>query len=178
MRYEWAEIPEDQKNVLPPEFRNIAFKELFAKAAGVNGCIIKHFEAASDARAILVNLALLLKSPGVKLGGLTLKGIEEAVGVHNITYDGSALIISTTEHVAVRSLLEEDLPSNVVGVQNTPACKEALNQATQGLGTEVDGLNATISIENVSPRAEFPLYFVGRIYAADLVSGNQKAAAH
>lgn len=164
-KYDWNEVPESQKNELPTNFRNVAFRRLFEKLTAKPGSIIKHYVAGPAARAILVDLPSLMDTEGLNWEGPTVNEIEYKLVMRRLPDTYTALIISTVEKDAIASLFEGNLPSYFVGVQNTPSCKKVFEEAFDGLGTEIEKLKASVSVINVSLQAEFAFYFIWRIYA-------------
>jgi flagellar motor component MotA len=131
---QWTEVPGERKEQLPPEFKNHAFRHLFEKVLNAGGEIISRFECVRPtASAILVDVYNLSNAPGARReGSLDLEKIEERQQLTTAKVSPVALIISTTDTGEIEALLKGELPASLVGVQNTPGCKQAFEQAMRG----------------------------------------------
>jgi hypothetical protein len=175
--YGWNEVPEDQKEQLPAEFKNASFRLLFETGIAAGAKVVKHFESGTNIRTVVIDLAPLLTYPRRCEDGLTLSDLSRLLLINNIgREDFMGVIISTVEKEAVKALLEKDLPAFFAGVLNNTSCKPAFLEATKELSLNVQEIEKPLClVDDGGRRVEYQLYFVKDNAAGQLLRNGQAA---
>lgn len=176
-KYIWNVVPEDKKEQLPAEFKNISFRLLFEKALSVGAEVVKHFECGTNIRAVIIDLVRLLDAPRYCEDGVTVSDLQRLLLINNIdraVY--RAVIISTVEKEAMKALLENELPTYFAGVIDNTTCRPAFLQAAEELSLNVQEVeNALCFVDDRGRQIEYKLYFVKSFIPAQILGNNQSA---
>ena len=158
---QWNKISDKQKDSLPPEFKNVAFRHLVNNLLKSGSNVIERLEfERKETCAILVDLRAVLNAPGAHgVDGVDLDKIR--LNQENGDEMGSlqTLMISTTRKSEICSLFESGLVGAcLLAVQDTPGCRGALEQAMNALAVPYEKINGEFFFDDAAPRAQFKLY--------------------
>jgi hypothetical protein len=173
----WIEASTEEFAEIP----NLAFRRLHTEAVELD-IVKRRFmnEQKPAARAMLIKLQPLLEAAAGGRNGLTLSGFTlDQVELSPAT---EALIISTTSENMVRDLifgltegqLGNQWPADWFGVQNTPDCIRALNEAIKKITVIYPGVEGVLGFSDTNPRSEFKIYQSSQGPIADLVGNDQR----